>query len=331
MKRLYLHIGTHKTGSTSIQKTCLENKDELLAQGFHYPTSIANSDGNHSALAWFFMGDSRADNIDIEAFKYEINNIGAGNLIISGEEFEFMGVEDLNQVMEFFNDYNITIICYLRPQHELIRSEYIEWLKQGLTSDQFSVFWRLQSNLPRFNYELLYNNWKEKFSNLEFRSFDQAKKLQLGVVEDFFNILNVSSSNIRFCSNQNESPNSKVVKAWLLLARLHELSGGKDYSIADYLYNVSRRNERKPLYELLMRVAEIQPLKQHSSKFIGYHPYEAKQCYSRFTLSNEQLFKSLGSNLWSKEDLQFASEEPVALSIEELSSAYEVFREYYKG
>lgn len=37
MKKLFLHIGTHKTGSTSIQKFCEENRNSLEQRGLLYP------------------------------------------------------------------------------------------------------------------------------------------------------------------------------------------------------------------------------------------------------------------------------------------------------
>lgn len=36
-KRIYLHIGTHKTGSTSIQQCCYENRPTLEAHGITFP------------------------------------------------------------------------------------------------------------------------------------------------------------------------------------------------------------------------------------------------------------------------------------------------------
>lgn len=37
MKTLYLHIGTPKTATTSIQSFCYQNREILEKQGFYYP------------------------------------------------------------------------------------------------------------------------------------------------------------------------------------------------------------------------------------------------------------------------------------------------------
>ena len=54
-KRLILHIGTHKTGSTSIQKTLDLNRKLLASNGFFFP---AVQPSNHSVSFYpIFMND----------------------------------------------------------------------------------------------------------------------------------------------------------------------------------------------------------------------------------------------------------------------------------
>lgn len=52
-KKLILHIGTEKTGTTSIQKFLNLNKDELLNEGIFYPMGTCGTDNypNHRKLA----------------------------------------------------------------------------------------------------------------------------------------------------------------------------------------------------------------------------------------------------------------------------------------
>lgn len=52
MKKLYLHIGSHKTGTTSLQSTFHKNRSELKTQGFLYP----GNEANHHKL--FFITNS---------------------------------------------------------------------------------------------------------------------------------------------------------------------------------------------------------------------------------------------------------------------------------
>ena len=77
-KPIYLHLGLHKTATTSFQATCAKNRDELLRQGFHYPLFICGE----SAIAPF-------DNHSIPLFslfssypeRYPVNiRLGINNL-----------------------------------------------------------------------------------------------------------------------------------------------------------------------------------------------------------------------------------------------------------
>ncbi len=57
MKTVYLHIGTHRTGSTSIQRFMANAEEALAEQGIIYPktgrpdTDWTNQYGHHE-LAW---------------------------------------------------------------------------------------------------------------------------------------------------------------------------------------------------------------------------------------------------------------------------------------
>ena len=56
MKTAYIHIGTHKTGSTSIQDFLFKNRTKLRDRGFLYPLSgisPKNLFGQHHLTAAF--------------------------------------------------------------------------------------------------------------------------------------------------------------------------------------------------------------------------------------------------------------------------------------
>ena len=48
MKQIFLHIGLHKTGSSSIQETLFRNQNLLKEQGYHYFSEEV--DGSECAL-----------------------------------------------------------------------------------------------------------------------------------------------------------------------------------------------------------------------------------------------------------------------------------------
>lgn len=60
-KSIYIHIGPHKTGTTTLQFSLFLNKDKLKKNGILYPDSgiiSAKLPGHHN-LAWEILGDKR--------------------------------------------------------------------------------------------------------------------------------------------------------------------------------------------------------------------------------------------------------------------------------
>ena len=56
MIRLLLHIGTEKTGTTTIQHFCTDHRRELLAQGILYPRSLGGP--GHKRFAGALLPES---------------------------------------------------------------------------------------------------------------------------------------------------------------------------------------------------------------------------------------------------------------------------------
>lgn len=59
---IYLHIGSHKTGTTSIQKLLSRHRDTLAAQGIWYPRDSELLDGAHDSGAHLNIARSLDNN-----------------------------------------------------------------------------------------------------------------------------------------------------------------------------------------------------------------------------------------------------------------------------
>ncbi|MGI9601134.1 MAG: hypothetical protein ACR2QE_04570, partial [Acidimicrobiales bacterium] len=60
MKRVTLHIGLHKTGTTMLQALCARNRDALSDQGLLYP-STGGQDGVNNAHRGLMLAARRDD------------------------------------------------------------------------------------------------------------------------------------------------------------------------------------------------------------------------------------------------------------------------------
>ena len=85
--KLIVHAGTHKTATTSFQRLCYNNFENLIASRVLYPKY--RNWKQHSYLAWQFQ---RQNQPVISDFFHEVKNaieaFGCEKAILSGEDFE---------------------------------------------------------------------------------------------------------------------------------------------------------------------------------------------------------------------------------------------------
>jgi len=145
LKKIILHAGLHKTGSTSIQKTLFSNISNLEKNNFSYPLiGNPNSYGQHN-LAWEISEDRRF-NKNFGTFSDFFNHLDdfKQNIIISSEDFEsiLLNKKKLNTLKEKFQYHNceFSILIYIRNPIDYIVSIYLELLKKTMRNEFDKIF-----------------------------------------------------------------------------------------------------------------------------------------------------------------------------------------------
>ena len=152
-RRIVVHPGLPKTGTTAIQQSFHKNHAALLAQGILYPAL----DENHTKpiLAMFharldqnvrFGAMSEADRATYavwarEALEAELANLDWHTLILSGEGISNLTAEEWQQIHAWLSAYaaRIEVVFSLRAPLELTRSAVQQNLKTGrLIEDQYA-------------------------------------------------------------------------------------------------------------------------------------------------------------------------------------------------
>lgn len=310
-KRIFLHIGAHKTGSTSLQSWAVLNFDLLRRKDFYYVTSGRNIDGNHSEIAWALRGDSRAGSDIIARLIYEIKHVDESNILISGEEFEYLSQDHINDLRVIFDDFDVNIIIVLRPQHEIIRSQYTEWIKQFLTVDDFSIFWRFHVQLREYDFVALWERWVREFGeeNVQLLSHPEATILPNGVISSILNTLRLDENDFHFESKKNASESSEIIFLWRYMLLKLQMVTGFQFGLYDHDEWTSRRY----LFESVMQkygsiIAETQKMYLGSNfentKFVGYSGKDLDEVQAKFSKINSRLFELAGREMWgiSSED-----------------------------
>jgi len=135
MKKLIIHAGLHKTGSTSIQYICKKYSNELLAQGIYYMKFDENEWENHSIpLSLLFQNNPRVSNHSVGSMfssdemasiyrmkidKYlneELIKNKADTILLSGEDLSIFSIIELIKLKNYFlsiDEFEIKIIIYV--------------------------------------------------------------------------------------------------------------------------------------------------------------------------------------------------------------------------
>jgi hypothetical protein len=207
----FVHIGTEKTGTTTIQATLKANRPVLLDQGVAYLSSPGLY--NHRQLAAccmrvdrsddFFRDNglltlSRRDDFFIRFRKRLQSELvclsrKAHTVVISSEHFHSRvthtdEVETLRSLLIPFCE-RIRIIVYLRPQVETALSCYSTALKCGHTHqlENFVVNGCVPNN-SYYDYHMLLTRWAQVFGreNIIPRIFAPEEFLHGDLLDDFF-------------------------------------------------------------------------------------------------------------------------------------------------
>jgi hypothetical protein len=89
-KVVVVHIGTHKTGTKSLQSMLGHHSTWFADQGLYYPVTGRLQDGGHHNIAWQLCGDFRFDpaNGSLYDLVGELDRRRPPNVFLSSEDFE---------------------------------------------------------------------------------------------------------------------------------------------------------------------------------------------------------------------------------------------------
>ena len=290
---LLLHIGMHKTGTSSIQAFMDKNSDRLLARGILYPKTCSVFGGNHSPLCDAMVRDPRDDRWEglpgWEAFATECRQAGARTVVVSGELFSGRlrsrdhALRIRDQFLGLFG--TITVIVYLRRQDEYARSMYMEAVKHGFFNQGRlgKDFGETVRNIAdhQADYLRLIRVLDEVFGRdrLRIRVFEKGQLHPGGLLDDFLETCGIAAAGLDMDSPAlvNVSPGRKVITAMGLARHIYEKIFGAR----------SGRRHRSGIMGLAHSLlAEAWP---RDVKYVGYARGEARSLVERFRESNETL------------------------------------------
>jgi hypothetical protein len=207
MREIILHIGTEKTGTTTIQEFFSANRDILNGMEILYPKAMG--DKNHIRLAMCAAGPKRGvhrkinnDNNLVTAFRLttlsewnkELQASTADRVILSSEHLhsQLRSLEEVKVLKDILPAVSCRVIMYLRRQDKAAVSLASTAIKAGFNNENF--FPKLNIKKPyRFDYLSSYKIWSEVFGSesVSVRIFDQAEFKDGDLLKDICSVIGI--------------------------------------------------------------------------------------------------------------------------------------------
>jgi len=187
MRKIILHIGRHKTGTTAIQRFLCSQRELLGSHGLYYPQYGIRGFGHHNLGASLTRanleraGESALDLMfeQLSALREEIGGLEQ-TLIISSEAFQQC---DPAVVRAFFAGFDVEVVVYLREPVSYLVSAYAQKIHASDYTGSLEDFY--QSTFSK-TYLPFINDWASVFRRrLTVRVYDRVRLLDGNVVIDF--------------------------------------------------------------------------------------------------------------------------------------------------
>ncbi|MBZ8008455.1 hypothetical protein AVBRAN9334_09845 [Campylobacter sp. RM9334] len=247
--KAYLHIGTEKTGSTTIQDF-INNNHKILQEQVYIPHSLGY---NHWPLAVLAYDDNKIDSfkitnnlLDKEEFnKYKttlFNNLklelkGKTNILFTSELIHSRlntkeEIQKLKKILIQLGINKFKIIVYLREQGDLINSLFSEAIKWSEINEDFDFTLKdnykleyeegYKKNITHFQFicdhKNTIQNWQDVFGqeNIAATIFDKKYFKDNDLITDFLDKINIKNNNA-FIKNKNSNKSLDIYGVDLLL------------------------------------------------------------------------------------------------------------------
>lgn len=137
LKKLIIHPGFHKTGTTALQQALSEVRQELLESNFYYPHIAGNA--HHRAArsiiektwGWKNRGGRSTDVAEWKKLERKLNK-NKGTAIVSSEFFSEATLEQLQLLKKNTQNFDLQVVFTWRPLPFMLASSYQQYLKYGL-------------------------------------------------------------------------------------------------------------------------------------------------------------------------------------------------------
>jgi hypothetical protein len=140
-RRLIIHAGFHKSGTTALQEAFDAQSEELKAAGITYPNINRRA---HHRIAWSLIGKNwgwgkrGGEKVSPKEWQQLATSINASDdetIIISSEFFSEMDGDAIRRLFSAIKGRKVQAVFTVRPLAKLLGSSYQQYLKYGIKAD----------------------------------------------------------------------------------------------------------------------------------------------------------------------------------------------------
>jgi hypothetical protein len=294
MPKIILHIGRHKTGSTSLQKFCDRNREQLKSNGIYYPDLDGSNFGHHQlpiavAKSKGCTYDELISLNEVKSIRAELSVVKESIILISSEAFQNISPESVRDV---FHDYDVEVVVYLRDQCSYLSSAYAQRVQASNEVISLEAYYNsFFSGLA--DYQKFLNDWESVFpGKIKVSVFDKSQMIGEDVVVDFFErhlAINNFTLQQDFLFEQEDANPSISVNTLMCKRRLN------DFLPMDF-------PEKQDLYNYLAEISSIDESaavgfsKEYQSSLINTYKETNRNIAERYLNNGQEiLFKDIAS------------------------------------
>ena len=250
MKRVILHIGTPKTGTTSLQWSFLQSRPQLIDLGLLYPSCGLSTDSHEFAHHPLARAAKAKLTTPWKSVVTEIQSSICDTAIISSEEMTALDSTSIEFIRDCLQGFELSIVAYLREQVDYIEAMYnqnIKTAKDTRTRDRFLTDFLATDEA---NYLKLLDRWTTALcpSKTYFRVYQKALLKNGDIIDDFSDLFSIPIDQIeRPTRTLNAGVNNKYLELLRHVNMLDVSIGEKNPKIVSVLIDIeSRAATRNP-------------------------------------------------------------------------------------
>lgn len=252
-----LHLGSEKTGTSSIQKYFGAHRDALLNEGFWYPRTFTNPGGHvHLKLSTAAINGALRDNDpDVHEFRIEYNRAlkaGAKCAVFSSEFFhsELRDPQSLARLRAFLSQFfdRFRLVYYARRQDQMLASMHSTAVKGAWTANPSALSVYDSKGHYYFDHFAVCNLWSVEFGkeNLLCRIYERDKLKNGDIIDDFSATIGLGLDTDRSRISSNESLSFEAMSA-LLLVNASKHKDNKEFRRRIIAMGNKRKGKRIPM------------------------------------------------------------------------------------